>query len=69
MLNCSPNCAGKFTWQRGPLRSIIDYVIVTEKLSDHIISVSIDEVGVFDIGSDHNTICIQGSMSQEPDTA
>lgn len=58
VLNESPRCKGKITWARGNLQSTIDYVLVSPSLVKECIELIVDEDGLFDVASDHNTLAV-----------
>ena len=64
VLNKSPLCTGKYTWHRGSTKTTIDYALISSSLENNIDSVIIDEVGDYDLGSDHNTICVSFNSSE-----
>ena len=56
LLNTDEKCNGKITWCRGPLQSVIDYVMCSPGMYEMVKSVTIDEEQQYSIGSDHNFI-------------
>ena len=49
-------CTGLWTRQRGNSRTVIDYVALSNEHLDSIVSMNIDENGVYGGGSDHNWV-------------
>ena len=45
---------GKWTWQDGKKRSVLDYVLASQGIADSVTQMTVDDEGWFDIGSDHN---------------
>ena len=56
--DCDRVCEGTWTWQRGILCSIIDYIFVSKEHSHCIKSMLIDETGSFGGDSDHNLLLV-----------
>lgn len=67
VLNCHESCSGRYTWQRGNLKSVIDYALATDGIFNEIESVTIDELALYDVGSDHNAVVIQGQAGMSAD--
>ena len=47
---------GVWTWERGDKRSVTDFIVVEEEQSGEIQDVRVDDVGEYDLNSDHNII-------------
>ena len=47
---------GKWTWQGGKKRSVIDYVLASQGIAYSVTQMTVDDERWFDIGSDHNLI-------------
>lgn len=58
MGNLLPECEGKITWQRGSQRTTIDYVLLNDIATRMLKKISIDEDGLWSVGSDHNRILV-----------
>ena len=52
-------CSGLWTRQRGNSRSVIDYVALSSEHVDTVVSMTIDDQGIFWGGSDHNWVIIR----------
>ena len=55
-LNGHPECTGEITWEQKDMRSVIDYILVNNKMHDNFINLKIDDnKEIFDL-SDHNLL-------------
>ncbi len=52
-------CEGVWTWTRRDQRSAIDFCFVSRALKPYIRKMTIDEHGLFEIGSDHNMFWVE----------
>ena len=59
IVNRDMQCKGKWTWSSGERQSIIDYVLVDNRMAQTVERCTIDEDGGMDIGSDHNFISLE----------
>lgn len=62
ILNTDEKCTGEVTWNRGPLKSVIDYALCSSAMYDTIESMCIDEEQHYSIGSDHNFFIIKAHL-------
>ena len=59
-----PECTGRWTWECGEKKSVIDYVLVSREVNVH--KMVIEDEGAVDLGSDHNLIwCVVGQTKAE----
>ena len=56
ILKKNPLCKGVFTWQKGHLRSAIDYILVDSEVAQVVTWIEVDELGAWEVASDHNWI-------------
>ena len=54
IMNFADFTRGKWTWQGREKQSVLDYILMSQELADSTSSMTIDDDGWFDIGSDHN---------------
>ena len=54
MLNMDDRCIGKYTWSRGENKSVIDYMMVNNKVYDKFVGMEIDEEKLIYEDSDHH---------------
>ena len=54
IMNFADFTKGKWTWQGREKQSVLDYILMSQELADSTSSMTIDDNGWFDIGSDHN---------------
>ena len=62
ILNVDTKCTGETTWQRGPLKSVIDYVLCPQNMYNYIEYLCIDEEQNFSVGSDHNFLILKAHL-------
>ena len=53
-MNFADFTRGKWTWQGREKQSVLDYILMSQELAGSTSSMTIDDDGWFDIGSDHN---------------
>ena len=47
-----PECTGRWTWECGEKRSVIDYILVSTEVNVH--RMEIEDEGAMELGPDHN---------------
>jgi hypothetical protein len=69
IMNHSEKCEGTYTWQRNGARSVIDYLLTSENVSNRIMNMTIDDVGRFDCSSDHNVLLVSVNIARKSNKA
>ena len=66
ILNCSPQCEGKWTWMRRDSRSIIDYMLLDNRIKENCRGMMIDDEGKkWPSDSDHNWMQMEIECHQQ----
>ena len=59
-----PECKGRWTWESGEKRSVVDYILVSRETNVH--RMITEDEGAVELGSDHNLIwCVIGQSKAE----
>lgn len=51
-----PVCKGRWTWECGDKKSVIDYMLFPQEHRHELVEMIVEDRGVIDTGSDHNVV-------------
>ena len=67
MVNKESSCQGLWTWMRNDQKSVIDYILANNAVSQDVMKVTIDESGkLWNTGSDHSWMELQMNLKRSP---
>lgn len=65
ILNCTDKCSGIFTWVKNQKMSVLDYVIVSQSVYNETVSLFVDDMRLYHLGSDHNILLLNLTCSND----